>query len=157
MDGEAGNPIMAPASGMPGMKQHMGGGGVMHMAFFWGKSVQILFSRWPGDQGVGMYLLSLLCVLVIAVLVELLSAVPLHVARRPNASAISVLSLTALHAMRIGLAYLVMLAVMSFNVGVLVAAIAGHALGFLLAGSGLFQWSRPKAEQAGDAFHLTKC
>ncbi|KAJ0979582.1 hypothetical protein J5N97_015056 [Dioscorea zingiberensis] len=126
---------------MPGMK-HMGGG-MMHMTFFWGDRVQILFTGWPGDQGLGMYLVSLLSVLVVAALVELLSAVSRRVAR-PNAP--SALLLTVLHTVRIGLAYLVMLAVMSFNVGVLIAAIAGHSLGFLLTGSGLFKWSRPSVD-----------
>ncbi|KAH7678184.1 Ctr copper transporter protein [Dioscorea alata] len=150
-------PPETPSSGMGGMK-HMGGGGMMmHMTFFWGKRVQILFTGWPGDQGIGMYLLSLLCVLLVAALVELLSGVSRRVAR-PNASSMSMgLSLTVLHALRIGLAYLVMLAVMSFNVGVLIAAIVGHALGFLFTGSGFFKWSRPTVDPAGgDAFPSTK-
>ncbi|KAM0953464.1 putative Ctr copper transporter [Dioscorea sansibarensis] len=162
MNGEAGNNMMmtpapprTPSSGMGGMK-HMGGGGMMHMTFFWGKRVQILFTGWPGDQGIGMYLLSLVCVLFVAALVELLSGVSRRVAR-PNASSITGLALTALHAVRIGLAYLVMLAVMSFNVGVLIAAIVGHALGFLFTGSGLFKWSRPTVNPAGgDAFPSIK-
>ncbi|MBA0594575.1 hypothetical protein Gorai_011476 [Gossypium raimondii] len=44
-----------------------------------------------------------------------------------------------LHAVRVGLAYLVMLAVMSFNGGVFLMAIAGHMLGFLLFGSRVFK------------------
>ncbi|URD77078.1 Copper transporter [Musa troglodytarum] len=38
-------------------------------------------------------------------------------------------------ALRVGLAYLGMIAIMSFNGGVLIVAVAGHALGFLLFGS----------------------
>lgn len=156
MEMNGGSSMMAPSppeSGMGGM-EHMGGGGMMHMTFFWGKRVQILFTGWPGDQGIGMYLLSLLCVLLVAALVELLSGVSRRVA---SSMPITGLSLTALHALRIGLAYLVMLAVMSFNVGVLIAAIVGHALGFLFTGSGLFKWSRPTVDPAGgDAFPSTK-
>lgn len=39
---------------------------------------------------------------------------------------------TGVYAVRTVLAYLVMLSVMSFNVGVLIAVVAGHALGFFV-------------------------
>lgn len=42
---------------------------------------------------------------------------------------------TMMYSVRIGLAYLVMLAVMSFNAGVFIVAVAGHAVGFFLFGS----------------------
>lgn len=111
---------------------------VMHMTFFWGKRVQILFSGWPGNQGLGMYLVALLCVFAIAVLAECLSSISQILSRgrtaaagrdRPSSNAGLRIFL---HAVRMGLLYLVMLAIMSFNVAVLIAAIAGHALGFLL-------------------------
>lgn len=55
------------------------------------------------------------------------------------------LTLTVVHALRVGLAYMVMLAVMSFNVGVLLAAVFGHALGFLFFGYRLFK--RPESHE----------
>ncbi|XP_047064331.1 copper transporter 6-like [Lolium rigidum] len=112
--------------------------GMMHMAFFWGDRAVVLFPGWPGDRGAGMYLLCLLLVLALAALTEALALLSRRVARRGGggeATASSAALLTAVHAARMGMAYLVMLAVMSFNVGVLLAAVAGHALGFLLARS----------------------
>lgn len=47
-----------------------------------------------------------------------------------------------MYAARVGLAYLVMLAVMSFDVGVLLAAIAGCSVGFLVFGSRVFMRSK---------------
>ncbi|KAM0853965.1 hypothetical protein ACQ4PT_050720 [Festuca glaucescens] len=112
--------------------------GMMHMAFFWGDRAVVLFPGWPGDRGAGMYLLCLLLVLALAALTEALALLSRRLARRGGggeATASSAALLTAVHAARMGMAYLVMLAVMSFNVGVLLAAVAGHALGFLLARS----------------------
>ncbi|MQL97206.1 hypothetical protein Taro_029890 [Colocasia esculenta] len=109
-----------------------GGGhqmGYTHMTFFWGKNSEILFRGWPGTRG-GMYALALIVVFLLAFLVEWLSHCRLTRAGWPRAA--SGLLRTAMHAVRVGLAYLLMLAVMSFNVGVLIVAIAGHAVGFLL-------------------------
>jgi copper transporter 1 len=112
-------------------------GSMMHMTFFWGDRAVVLFPGWPGDRGAGMYLLCLLLVLALAALTEALALLSRRLARRGGgeATASSAALLTAAHAARMGTAYLVMLAVMSFNVGVLLAAVAGHALGFLLARS----------------------
>jgi solute carrier family 31 (copper transporter), member 1 len=116
-----------------------------HMSFFWGARAVVLFPGWPGERGAGAgaYVLCLLFVAGLAAAAEALAAVSRCVARRAaagdggsgRAPASSAALLTVAHAARMGLAYLVMLAVMSFNVGVLLAAVAGHALGFLLARS----------------------
>ncbi|XP_040379020.1 copper transporter 6-like [Oryza brachyantha] len=126
---------------------------MMHMTFFWGDRAVVLFTGWPGERGAGMYALCLLFVLALAALTEGLSVLSRRLARRgaPGgggpAPASSAALLTAVHAARMGMAYLVMLAVMSFNVGVLLAAVAGHALGFLLARSRV----RPGAGAGGAA------
>uniref|UniRef100_A0A0D9V687 Copper transport protein n=1 Tax=Leersia perrieri TaxID=77586 RepID=A0A0D9V687_9ORYZ len=102
----------------------------MHMTFYWGKNSEILFTGWPGASG-GMYALALVAVFALAVLVEFLGASSLSSGRRRAAGA------AAVHALRVGLAYLLMLALMSFNVGALLAAVAGHAVGFLAFRAGL--------------------
>ncbi|XP_008813747.1 copper transporter 1-like [Phoenix dactylifera] len=107
-----------------------------HMTFFWGKNSEILFKGWPGTRG-GMYALALIVVFLLPVLVEWLNFC--RVVRPRWGHTVTGLAQTAMYAIRVGLAYLLMLAVMSFNVGVLIAAILGHALGFLLFGSSVFQ------------------
>jgi copper transporter 1 len=144
-DGGMGPMAMAPPhggahpAGNAAAGSHMGG--MMHMTFFWGDRAVVLFPGWPGARGGGAYALCLLFVLALAALTEALAAASRCVARRGagrgggGAPASSAALLTAAHAARMGAAYLVMLAVMSFNGGVLLAAVAGHALGFLLARS----------------------
>ncbi|XP_072957581.1 copper transporter 1-like [Typha angustifolia] len=98
------------------------------MTFYWGKNSEILFTGWPGTRG-GMYALALIVVFVLAVLIEMLSNCRLT---KPGANRIAAgLTQTAVHAIRVGLAYVMMLAVMSFNGGVLIVAVFGHAVGFL--------------------------
>ena len=139
MDGMKG---MDHQHGMPDHQHGMSPGhsSMMHMTFFWGKNAEILFSGWPGKRS-GMYALALIFVFVLAVLIEWLSHSKLikSESNRVGAGLIQ----TFLHTIRVGLAYLVMLAIMSFNGGVFLVALAGHALGFFLFGSRIFNKSTP--------------
>ncbi|GMI97142.1 copper transporter 6 [Hibiscus trionum] len=110
---------------------------MMHMTFFWGTDAQILFSGWPGTR-TGMYVLALIVVFLLAFTAEFLSHSQLVKPGSANHVTASLVQ-TLLHALRVGLAYLVMLAIMSFNGGVFLAAVAGHFLGFLLFGSQVFK------------------
>jgi copper transporter 1 len=84
-----------------------------------------------------MYFLALVFVFVLAIVTEWLSHSRLLNTRSSASGAI--LAQTLLHALRVDLAYLVMLTVMSFNGGVFLVTIAGHALGFVVFGSCFFR------------------
>ncbi|GAA0148510.1 hypothetical protein Leryth_009490 [Lithospermum erythrorhizon] len=123
-----------------------GGGGMMHghhmmmhMTFFWGKNAEILFNGFPGYDHLGKYIGALVVVFLLAVLVEWLSHSKFIKENSDNV--VAGLIQTAMYGVRIGLAYMVMLAVMSFNGGVFLVAIAGHTLGFLVFGSRVFNKS----------------
>lgn len=115
---------MTPSGG--GMKM-----GYTSMTFFWGKNSEILFSGWPGTRS-GYYALALVMCFILAFLVEWLSHCRLT---RPGRShGVTSFVRLLMHTLRVGLAYLVMLAIMSFNGGVFIVIVAGHAAGFLAFG-----------------------
>ncbi|RWR76233.1 copper transporter 6 [Cinnamomum micranthum f. kanehirae] len=126
---------MPSADGMD-MNMHHGKEMLMHMTFFWGKNTEVVFSGWPGTS-LGMYLLSLIVVFVISVLLEWISTCNLIKPGTPRLAA--GLMQTLMHTLRMGLAYLVMLALMSFNGGIFIVAVAGHSVGFLIFGSRMFK------------------
>ncbi|KAM1115483.1 hypothetical protein TB2_038549 [Malus domestica] len=127
---------------------------MMHMTFFWGTKAEVLFSKWPGTN-TGMYYVSLLFVFALAVLVEWLSHCRLI--RAGGSDVVCGLAQTLLHAVRVGLAYLVMLAVMSFNAGVFLVAVAGHTVGFLLFGSRVFKKKSDVDDKVSDLPPMLSC
>lgn len=135
MGGMAGEDNPMPMPDMPDAEPMA----AMHMTFFWGKNVDVLFSGWPGYDRLGMYLLALLVVFLISAAVELLSAARMLKPGDGSNRLVAGLAQTLIYAVKMGLAYMVMLAVMSFNGGVLLAAVVGHAVGFLVFKSGAFR------------------
>ncbi|XP_047979105.1 copper transporter 4 [Salvia hispanica] len=111
-----------------------------HMAFYWGKEAQFLFPGWP-DNKPGMYAVSLVFVFALAIFAEFLSN--LNLVKPGSNRAAAVFFPAGFHAVRAGFSYLVMLAVMSYNGGVFIAAVLGHAIGYVLFGSGLRKGSKP--------------
>ncbi|KAK6943571.1 Ctr copper transporter [Dillenia turbinata] len=114
---------------MPGDRPLMDSGNMMdmHMSFYWGKSVLILFQNWPNGS-LGMYILALLFVFVLATAVEILSVSPI-IKQGRNSPLIGGLSHAFVYGIRMGLAYMVMLSVMSYNLGIFVVAVVGHSFG----------------------------
>ena len=102
------------------------------MTFFWGRKALVLFKYWPGDSR-GMYVLALIVVFLLAAGAEMISS---H--RLDRLTHNKGLAQTALHMFRVGLMYILMLSVMSFNGGIFIAACVGHAVGFLLFRSAIF-------------------
>ena len=101
----------------------------MHMSFYWGKDVTVLFSGWP-ESNSGMYVLALFFVLLLGAAIEVLSMLP---AVKPGTRPILGASTQAsVHTVRMCFAYMVMLSVMSYNLGIFIAAVAGHAIGFFI-------------------------
>ncbi|KAL1220222.1 Copper transporter 2 [Cardamine amara subsp. amara] len=127
-------PSPSSSSMMNHTKPHMM---MMHMTFFWGKNTEVLFSGWPGTSS-GMYALCLIVIFLLAVIAEWLTHSPI-LRGGGSTSRAAGFAQTAVYTLKTGLSYLVMLAVMSFNAGVFIVAIAGYAVGFMLFGSNVFK------------------
>ncbi|KAL5709362.1 hypothetical protein ACHQM5_020062 [Ranunculus cassubicifolius] len=110
---------------------------MMHMTFFWGKHSEILFSGWPGTSS-GMYIFALILIFLLSISIEWLSH-SRFIKHGTSNHIYGGLLQTLLHTIRVGLSYLVMLAVMSYNGGVFLVVVAGHSVGFLVFGSRVFK------------------
>ncbi|CAI9755759.1 unnamed protein product [Fraxinus pennsylvanica] len=129
---------------------------MMHMTFYWGKKVTILFDSWKTDSWTS-YLLSLLACFLVSVFYQymedrrlrfkLLSA---KTQKSPSGSAdlnspllfskftsrggkwASRFAGAILFGVDSAIGYLLMLAIMSFNAGVFIAVVVGLAIGYLV-------------------------
>ncbi|KAJ6827025.1 putative copper transporter 5.1 [Iris pallida] len=122
---------------------------MMHMTFYWGKNVTILFDTWRTATWTG-YVLSLLALLLVSAFYQYLESVRIRVrmlsgpgsaARKSSTleaplllragGAVPRIAVAAMFGANSAVGYLLMLAVMSFNGGVFVAVVAGLAAGYL--------------------------
>ncbi|GLU02289.1 hypothetical protein SLE2022_195430 [Rubroshorea leprosula] len=103
------------------------------MTLLWGKTTGDIFPGVPG-QTFHCYVFGLTLVFSISLVVEWLSHTRIIKSKSADNVTAGLLQ-TVMYGIRVALAYLVMLAVMSFNVGVMVAAVAGYSVGFLIFGS----------------------
>lgn len=117
---------------------------ISEITFFWSRKTEIIFPDWPGQSIYG-YILVLLVVFLASIAVEWLSHARFIKSSTNNVTA--GLQQTLMYGFRTALAFLVMLAVMSFNVGVLLAAVSGYSVGFLIFGSRVFKLSKSEPYQ----------
>ncbi|MCI29186.1 copper transporter 1-like, partial [Trifolium medium] len=113
---------MAPKSSTNGTMMMGRHKTMMHMTFFWGKDSLILFDGFP-SHNTAYYVLALYMVFTMSILIEFISHTR-FIKPDTNPMVASLLQ-TLLHVLMIDLAYLVMLALMSFNSGVFLVAVLG--------------------------------
>jgi solute carrier family 31 (copper transporter), member 1 len=129
---------------------------MMHMTFYWGKNVTILFDSWRTTSWFG-YLLSLFALLLASAFYQYMEDRRIRfkiLAESNPASSDPSISTPLLHSRVLGgwslarfatavlftvdsaIGYMLMLAVMSFNGGVFIAIVVGLGFGYLIFRSG---------------------
>ncbi|XP_020571351.1 copper transporter 5.1 [Phalaenopsis equestris] len=125
---------------------------MMHMTFYWGKTVTILIDSWRTDSWLS-YLLSLVALLLASAFYQYLEdrRVRFKLLSKSNPSSLEIpflsraaagrsmasVSAAVLFGVNAAIGYLLMLAVMSFNGGVFLAVVIGLALGYFAFRSGV--------------------
>ncbi|OVA08336.1 Ctr copper transporter [Macleaya cordata] len=121
---------------------------MMHMTFYWGKKVTLLFDSWKTDSWTG-YALTLLACFLFSVFYQYMEDrrlrfkmiakakpssidTPLLFPRYGRWSNPARFSVAVLFGVNSAIGYLLMLAIMSFNGGVFIAVVLGLSLGFLI-------------------------
>lgn len=113
----------------PAPETNPAGKTLVHKSLYWGDDAQVLFTGWPGTNS-AMYALAVILVFFLAVIVEWLTY--LNFMKQDAGNVATAVMQTVIYAVRTGLSYMVTLSVMSFNGGIFLAAVGGHAVGFVL-------------------------
>lgn len=124
---------------------------MMHMTFYWGKTVTILVDSWRTDSWIS-YLISLVALLLASAFYQYLEdrRVRFKLLSKTNPSSFEIpllsgagggkstarVSAAVLFGVNSAIGYLLMLAVMSFNGGVFLAVVIGLTLGYYAFRSG---------------------
>lgn len=142
---------------------------MMHMTLYWGKEVTLLFDSWHTKSWPSYALTLLLCFLV-SLFYQRLEALRLHLRSTPSSANPSAppfntpligrklgrnwrirLGLAALFGVNSALGYLIMLAIMSYNGGVLLAVVLGFTVGYFVFRAGDFSDGDDYLVEAADA------
>jgi copper transporter 1 len=144
-----------PSTLPPSSQVSFAGGKMMHMTFYWSRSVTLLFDSWKTNTWLG-YVLTLLVCFLFSVFYQYMEdrrirlqlssinksqspiEVPLLNSKFSCSARWSPLKFLGalIFGVNAAIGYLLMLAIMSFNGGVFVAVVIGLAVGYLLFRSG---------------------
>ncbi|KAM1223774.1 hypothetical protein ACFX2G_043715 [Malus domestica] len=130
---------------------------MMHMTFYWSRQVTLLFDSWKTDTWTS-YSLTLLACLLVPAFYQYLEDLRVRIKRAASSSSLKSasdapirtpllggaggrfsagrLAESVLFGVNVAIAYMIMLAIMSFNGGVFVAIVLGLAIGYLAFRSG---------------------
>ncbi|CAN6471524.1 unnamed protein product [Victoria cruziana] len=110
---------------------------MMHFALFWGTDSEnvILFGGWPGAN-VGKYAFLLVVIFIAGIVTEWFAFMKVRwVEEKPYLSGF--LS-SVVYGIRMFFSNMMMLSLMSFNIGVVIVAVLGHGIGYWFFGTHAF-------------------
>lgn len=99
-----------------------------HGGFWFGTDVDILFSGWPSGHGYFHFFMALILVFLLSVCAQIYAMTPMT---SPKMVPKNLIQHAALHCLRKLISFLVLLCVITFNMGVLVTVLLGHVGGYV--------------------------
>ncbi len=99
-----------------------------HGGFWFGMDVDILFTGWPSGHGYFHFFMALAMVFILSMFAQIYAMTPMTT---PKMVPKSLIQHAALHCFRTFISFLVLLCVITFNLGVLMTTLVGHVAGYV--------------------------
>ncbi|XP_034681028.1 copper transporter 3-like [Vitis riparia] len=99
-----------------------------HGGFWFGADVDILFAGWPSGHGHFHFYMALVLVFMLSMCAQMYAMTPMT---SPKMVPKSLIQHAALHCFRTFINFLVLLCVITFNLGVLITVLLGHVGGYV--------------------------